>query len=134
MRSCSVTAGTSLQCTIVRLSYQWAALIHSAGYSLIRWISGIGSSGAPAAAQCSACRASPITCKTGAIQRSRSRRCAMANPLISIVTGTYNRLDSLQRMIKSVRSQMPRHIAYELVIVDGGSTDGTLAWCEAQAD
>lgn len=58
----------------------------------------------------------------------------MANPLISVVSGTYNRLASLQRMIKSVRGQMPRHIPYELVIVDGGSEDGTLEWCEAQSD
>lgn len=58
----------------------------------------------------------------------------MANPLISIVSGTYNRLASLQRMVASVRSQLPRHIRYELVIVDGGSTDGTLEWCETQRD
>jgi glycosyltransferase involved in cell wall biosynthesis len=58
----------------------------------------------------------------------------MGNPLISIVTGTYNRLSSLQRMIASVRKQLPRHISYELVLVDGGSTDGTIQWCEAQPD
>lgn len=50
--------------------------------------------------------------------------------ILSIVTGTYNRLASLQRMIESVRSQIPRHIPYEFVVVDGGSTDGTLEWLE----
>lgn len=54
--------------------------------------------------------------------------------LLSIVSGTYNRLSHLQRMIESVRRQMPRHIAYEFVIIDGGSVDGTNEWCMAQPD
>jgi glycosyltransferase involved in cell wall biosynthesis len=54
--------------------------------------------------------------------------------LLSVVSGTYNRLPHLQRMIESVRRQMPRHLSYECVIVDGGSTDGTHEWCEAQSD
>lgn len=57
-----------------------------------------------------------------------------ANPIISIVSGTYNRGPLLSRMIESVRHQLPRHIAYEFVIVDGGSTDGSLAWLETQSD
>lgn len=54
--------------------------------------------------------------------------------LISIVTGTYNRLASLDRLVQSVRREIPRGLAYEIVIVDGGSSDGTLDWCRAQAD
>lgn len=54
--------------------------------------------------------------------------------LLSIVTGTYNRLTSLQRMVESARSQLPRGIVYEFVIVDGGSQDGTLDWCKQQPD
>src|SRR5690349_16831181 len=54
--------------------------------------------------------------------------------LVSIVTGTYNRLPSLQRMVESVRAQMPRHLTYEIVVTDGGSTDGTIPWCESQPD
>jgi hypothetical protein len=53
---------------------------------------------------------------------------------ISVVTGTYNRLASLQRMIASVRQAIPRGLSYEIVIVDGGSTDGTLDYCRAQPD
>jgi hypothetical protein len=58
----------------------------------------------------------------------------MRNPLLSIVTGTYQRLASLQRMVASVRVQLPRCIEYEIVVIDGGSDDGTLEWCVEQPD
>lgn len=58
----------------------------------------------------------------------------MGEILLSIVTGTYNRLASLQAMIESVRTQIPRHIGYEIVVVDGGSADGTIEWCDQQRD
>jgi len=54
--------------------------------------------------------------------------------LISIVSGTYNRFSILQRMMASVRRQMFPGIHYEFIIVDGGSTDGTLAWLREQPD
>lgn len=54
--------------------------------------------------------------------------------LLSIVTGTWNRLNYLSRMVASVRSQLPRHIAYEVVVIDGGSKDGTIEWCKSQPD
>jgi glycosyltransferase involved in cell wall biosynthesis len=57
-----------------------------------------------------------------------------AKVLISIVSGTFNRLEILQRMVSSVRSQMYKGMDYEFVIVDGGSTDGTLGWCADQPD
>jgi hypothetical protein len=53
---------------------------------------------------------------------------------LSIVTGTYNRREYLAQMVKSARSCMPRGMDYEFVIVDGGSTDGTIDWCLQQAD
>lgn len=58
----------------------------------------------------------------------------MNSPLISVVTGTFNRLASLQRMIVSARQEIPRGLSYELIVVDGGSTDGTLDWLRQQAD
>lgn len=54
--------------------------------------------------------------------------------LLSIVSGTFNRLNYLTRMIASVRMQLPKHIAYEFVIVDAGSKDGTIEWCKSQPD
>lgn len=58
----------------------------------------------------------------------------MNTPLISIVTGTYNRLELLQRMVESVRVQIPRGVHVEFVVCDGGSTDGTLDWLKGQSD
>ncbi len=55
-------------------------------------------------------------------------------PLLSIVSGTFQRLQYLKLMVLSVRQQLPKGIAYEFIIVDGGSTDGTLDWCVAQPD
>lgn len=56
------------------------------------------------------------------------------NLLISIVTGTYNRLTHLQAMIDSARQAIPTGIPYEFVIVDGGSDDGTVEWLLDQPD
>lgn len=53
---------------------------------------------------------------------------------LSIVSGTYNRLALLQQMIQSARDQLPKGINYEFVMVDGGSTDGTLEWLRVQSD
>lgn len=54
--------------------------------------------------------------------------------LVSIVSGTYDRLESLVRMVESARACVPFGIAYEIVIVDGGSQDGTIQWCGRQKD
>jgi glycosyltransferase involved in cell wall biosynthesis len=55
-------------------------------------------------------------------------------PIISLVTGTWNRRASLARMIASFRACLLTGIEYEVVVVDGGSTDGTIAWCKSQPD
>jgi glycosyltransferase involved in cell wall biosynthesis len=53
-------------------------------------------------------------------------------PLVSLVSGTYNRLASLQRMLDSARYAIPRGLSYEIILVDGGSTDGTQDWARQQ--
>jgi hypothetical protein len=45
---------------------------------------------------------------------------------ISVVTGTYNRLVYLQKMVESVRKSIGRGIPYEIVIVDGDLLMGHL--------
>ena len=52
---------------------------------------------------------------------------------VSVVIGTYNRLPFLKKTLKSVRDEM-RGIGYEILIVDGGSDDGTVAWLAKQKD
>ncbi len=55
---------------------------------------------------------------------------------ISIVSGTYNRIDYLQQMIESARQSFADcyGLKYEFVLVDGNSQDGTQEWCKMQSD
>ena len=45
-------------------------------------------------------------------------------PLISIITVVYNNRDHLQKTLNSIFAQKNKN--YELIIIDGGSNDGTL--------
>jgi len=53
---------------------------------------------------------------------------------LSVVTGTYNRLSHLQRFVRSVRETSLPCLSHEIILVDGGSTDGTQEWCKTQGD
>ena len=55
---------------------------------------------------------------------------------ISIVSGTYNRIESLKRMVQSARDSVQDVLGLSLqfVLVDGGSQDGTIKWCKTQPD
>jgi glycosyltransferase involved in cell wall biosynthesis len=55
-----------------------------------------------------------------------------ASPLISIIVAVYNNAATLQRCIDSVASQSYPH--KELVIIDGGSTDGTVEIIKQNSD
>ena len=57
----------------------------------------------------------------------------MSKPIISIVIGTYNRLNFLKLFLDSLREEM-KDFLYETIIIDGSSTDGTLPWLIEQKD
>lgn len=57
----------------------------------------------------------------------------MTRPDLAIVFGTYNRKALLQKAVASVRRSVGQ-IAYEIVVVDGGSLDGSREWLAAQPD
>jgi glycosyltransferase involved in cell wall biosynthesis len=54
---------------------------------------------------------------------------------LSVVLGTYNRKAFLKKTIGSVRKEFEQwHVPHEIIVVDGGSNDGTLAWLTRQKD
>lgn len=54
--------------------------------------------------------------------------------IVSIVSGTYNRLAMVMHMVISARTSVGIGIPYEIILVDGGSTDGTIEWAQNQPD
>jgi len=54
-------------------------------------------------------------------------------PDVSVVLGSYNRLPFLQAAIDSVRANC-ESIRHEIIVVDGGSTDGSIDWLAEQRD
>jgi glycosyltransferase involved in cell wall biosynthesis len=52
---------------------------------------------------------------------------------VSIVLGSFNRLSLLKSTIKSVRENNIT-VPYEVIVIDGGSIDGSLAWLLKQKD
>jgi len=56
----------------------------------------------------------------------------MPSPLITIIIAVYNGSDTLERCLESIAKQSFRE--FELILMDGGSTDGTLSIIEAYSD
>jgi glycosyltransferase involved in cell wall biosynthesis len=56
----------------------------------------------------------------------------MQFPLVTVIIPTFNRLKWISICLDSIKSQTYPHI--ETLVVDDGSTDGTVAWLKAQRD
>lgn len=55
--------------------------------------------------------------------------------LVSIVLGSYNRLPYLKLTLATIRTEMETSsIPYEIIVVDGGSNDGSATWLCKQKD
>ncbi|MFG6539306.1 glycosyltransferase family 2 protein [Sulfitobacter sp. CS16] len=57
----------------------------------------------------------------------------MDYPKISMVIGSFNRLKLLELCIEAVRTELEGQ-NYEIIVVDGGSSDGSVEWLTAQKD
>ncbi|MCK4517419.1 glycosyltransferase [Candidatus Babeliales bacterium] len=54
---------------------------------------------------------------------------------ISVVLGTYNRKNFLKLTINNIRQELTRlNKPTEIIVIDGGSTDGTIRWLAKQKD
>ena len=54
-------------------------------------------------------------------------------PPVAVVLGTYNRLTLLQACVASLRRSVGA-LTYQILVADGGSTDGSRAWLMEQRD
>lgn len=58
---------------------------------------------------------------------------AMKKVFVSVVLGSYNRLDYLTLAIESIRLEC-KSLSHEIIVVDGGSDDGSIQWLFSQKD
>ncbi len=57
----------------------------------------------------------------------------MLKPSISVVLGSYNRKSFLKKAIRTIREN-GISIPYEIIVIDGGSTDGSISYLASQKD
>jgi glycosyltransferase involved in cell wall biosynthesis len=53
---------------------------------------------------------------------------------VSVVVISFNQLELLQRLINQLLNQECQDIAYQIIVVDDSSTDGTAKWLRQIAD
>lgn len=54
-------------------------------------------------------------------------------PIVSVVLGSYNRIEFLPLTIQNIRDEVAS-LSHEIIVIDGGSNDGSLAWLSEQKD
>lgn len=64
---------------------------------------------------------------------SLEKEMVMAKPIVSVVLGSYNRLPFIKLTLQSIRKELS-DCDHEIIVVDGGSDDGTLGWLAEQKD
>ncbi|MBD3273508.1 glycosyltransferase [Candidatus Dependentiae bacterium] len=69
----------------------------------------------------------------GILIKCKKRIFGVKKNLISVVLGSYNRYEFLKLTIDSVREEL-KDINNEIIVIDGGSTDGALEWLLKQKD
>ena len=57
----------------------------------------------------------------------------MNSPTISIVLGSYNRKSFIKKALKTIRENYIS-VPYEIIVIDGGSTDGSVSYLAKQKD
>ena len=57
----------------------------------------------------------------------------MNSPTISIVLGSYNRKSFIKNALKTIRENYIS-VPYEIIVIDGGSTDGSISYLAKQKD
>jgi len=55
-------------------------------------------------------------------------------PKLAVVFGTYNRLEFLKRAVTAIRNDIALLVPYKMVIIDGGSSDGSREFLKQQVD
>lgn len=59
----------------------------------------------------------------------------MNKPVVNVVLGSYNRKRFLKLTIDSIRKELEScDFSHEIIVVDGGSTDGAIGWLSKQKD
>ncbi|MDP3427039.1 MAG: glycosyltransferase [Humidesulfovibrio sp.] len=69
----------------------------------------------------------------GGLQGKARMTACISKPSISIVMGSFNRIDMLAACIESIRNNSI-YVPCEIIVIDGGSTDGSVEWLIAQQD
>ncbi|MBD1390553.1 glycosyltransferase family 2 protein [Neiella sp. HB171785] len=58
----------------------------------------------------------------------------MSEPIVSIIIPVYNDLNAIQQTLAKLEQQSCDQALFEILVVDNGSTDGSIEWLEQRSD